>query len=175
MKFKSILLLMLALCLTVCLCACGDDTATDKKDGTTTAGSTAATSTTSTTDDSNITTTTEAAQSTTDTNNGTTVAPTDPVPTQPVDGKANYTVTVVDQDGNPVPGAFVQLCLEACIPCVTNAQGVATWESKDVADYKVSFINVPEGYILPTGTDGKPTNYYFEENTYAMTLVLETN
>lgn len=170
MKFKSILLVMLALCLTVCLCACGDDPASDKKDDKTPTGSTTAESTTTTTaDNSNITTTTEAIQSTTDAGSDTTAAPTAPVATQPVDGKANYTVTVVDQNGNPVPGAFVQLCLESCIPCITNAQGVATYPNMAVADYKVSFINVPEGYTYETN------EYYFEKDTYAMTIVLKAN
>ena len=90
MKLKSMLLVMLALCLTVCLCACGDDSSSDKKDSETSGVSTTVTSTT---------TTTVATQPTTDGNNDTTATPTEPSVTQPVDGKANYTVTVVDQNG----------------------------------------------------------------------------
>ena len=64
-------------------------------------------------------------------------------------------------------GAFVQLCLEACIPCMTTEQGVATYPNMDEADYKVSFITVPAGYELPTD------NYYFEKDSYELTLVLK--
>ena len=168
MKLKSILLVMLALCLTLCLCACGDDTSTEDTDSKTTASaannestapsaSTPANTTTTTIINSNETEATE-------NNNATATAP---VVTGPVDGKANYTVTVTDEAGNPIPGAFVQLCLESCIPGMTNAQGVASYSNMAVADYKVSFITVPAGYELPTD------NYYFEEDTYEMTLVLK--
>ena len=165
MKMKSILLLMLALCLTVCLCACGDDTATEKEDNKTTIASVDAETTApsvapSTTTDSNDANLTE---------NGSTTTTTSVVtgPTQPVNGKANYTVIVTDEAGNPVPGAFVQLCLESCIPSLTNAQGVASYANMDVADYKVSFITVPAGYEMPSD------NFYFEKDTYEMTLVLK--
>ncbi len=169
MKMKSILLVMLALCLTVCLCACGNDTSKDDKSPASTGASksTGAASTTTTT-------TTEAAQTTTGTdssetvNSGTT-APTAPVATQPVDGKANYTVTVTDEAGNPIPGVFVQMCLESCIPCITNAQGVASYPNMAVADYKVSFISIPEGYT------SEANEYHFEKDTYEMTIVLKAN
>ena len=166
MKMKSILLLMLALCLTVCLCACGDDTNTEKKDNQTTAASVDAETTapsvaTSTTTDSNDANPTENDTATTTSTSVVTG------PTQPVNGKANYTVIVTDEAGNPVSGAFVQLCLESCIPCITNGQGIASYANMDVADYKVSFITVPAGYELPSD------NFYFEKDAYEMTLVLK--
>ena len=143
MKIRSILLVMLALCLMIGLCACGGDTTADDNTSKTTqaAGndSTAATTTTTTTQ---TTTTTSKAN------------------------VAKYVVTVTDEAGNPVSGAFVQLCLESCTPCITNAEGQATYQMY-VADYKVSFISVPEGYEKPT------EEYHFEEGTYEMTLVLK--
>lgn len=163
MKLKSILLIMLALCLTLCLCACGDDTATEKNDGKTAAATNAESTAPATT--TTITDTNETEPSEED--SATTTTPVVTGPTQPVDGKANYTVIVTDEAGNPIPGAFVQLCLESCIPCITNAQGVASYPNMAVADYKVSFITVPAGYELPTD------NYYFEKDTYEMTLVLK--
>lgn len=168
MKMKSILLMMLSLCLLVCLCACGDDTATEKNDNKTTtqgAESTAPATTTTVID------TNETEPSKDD--SATTTTPVVTGPTQPVDGKANYTVIVTDEAGNPIPGATVQLCLESCMPSVTNAQGVASYPNMAVADYKVSFIDVPVGYVLPVNSDGERTNYYFEEDTYEMTLVLK--
>lgn len=162
MKMKSILLLMLALCLTLCLCACGDDTATDNQDNKTTVApsvsNNASVPGTTTTTDSNDT------------------IPSTPIltgPTQPVNGKANYTVIVKDEAGNPMSNVFVQLCLDTCVFAPTDAQGVATFYSKDVADYKVCFLTVPDGYVLPVDENGDPVNYYYEEDTYEMTLVLK--
>lgn len=164
MKMKSILLLMLALCLTVCLCACGDDTNTEKKDNQTTAASVDAETTVPIVTPS---TTVSNDANPTENDSTTTTAPVVTGPTQPVNGKANYTVIVTDEAGNPVSGAFVQLCLESCIPCITNGQGVASYSNMDVADYKVSFITVPAGYEMPSD------NFYFEKDTYEMTLVLK--
>ena len=160
MKLKSILLVMLALCLTLCLCACGDKTDPKKDEKP---------STTITKNDNvsvapSTTTTTTAAATDAPT---TTTAPVTTEPTQPVDGKANYTVIVTDEAGNPVPGVFVQLCLESCIPCMTNAQGVASYPNMAVADYKVSFINFPEGYTVETN------EFHFEKDSYEMTIVLK--
>ena len=81
------------------------------------------------------------------------------------DGKVTYTVKVVDEAGNPVAGAMVQLCLEACIPALTNAQGVATWNLEE-ADYKVSFVNMPAGYTA------EQTDYYFADGAYELTISL---
>lgn len=173
MKMKSILLMMLSLCMLVCLCACGDDTPdTNKKDetpstSTTVLGSADPTDPSQPNVDPTVPSDDDPINPTESTNNGPTVAPTQGQPTQPVDGKANYTVIVTDEAGNPIPGAFVQLCLESCIPCMTNAQGVASYPNMAVADYKVSFITVPGGYQLPTD------NFYFEKDSYEMTLVLK--
>lgn len=86
-------------------------------------------------------------------------------PTIP-EGKAVYTVKVVDEGGNPVVGAMVQLCLEACIPGVTNEEGVATY-TVDVAAYKVSFVAMPEGYSSDV------TEFYFDGDSTEMTITLK--
>lgn len=89
--------------------------------------------------------------------------------TAPVDdGKVTYTVTVVDENGNPIAGAMVQLCLETCMPAVTNENGVAEYRAEE-ADYKVSFLTVPEGYELTTEEE----NFYFEDGSYEMTITLK--
>lgn len=82
------------------------------------------------------------------------------------DGKVTYTVTVVDEAGKPVVGAFVQLCLEACIPGATNAEGKATYNVAE-ADYKVSFVSMPEGYTSDVN------EFHFEEGKYEMTITLK--
>ena len=143
MKMKSLLLIVLALCLTVCLCACGNDTATNDDNGNDTA--------TTTQSVNNSTTTTTTTQATTTASQANVV---------------KYVVTVTDEGGNPISGAFVQFCLESCVPCMTNAEGQASYQT--FADkYKVSFISVPEGYTLPTD------DYYFEDGSSEMTIVLK--
>lgn len=82
------------------------------------------------------------------------------------DGMVTYTVKVVDEGGNPVSNAMVQLCLEACLPGMTNAEGVATYNVVE-ADYKVSFVSLPEGYTADE------EEYYFDDGSYEMTITLK--
>ena len=73
----------------------------------------------------------------------------------------------MDEAGAPIVGAMVQLCKEACVPAVTNAEGVATY-SLAKEDYKVSFIQVPAGYTA------EQTEYYFAADSYELTITLKT-
>ncbi len=61
--------------------------------------------------------------------------------------KITYTVTVKDQDGNPVVGARVMMCQdELCMnPVKTNDSGVATFQL-DEATYRAKLAVLPEGY-----------------------------
>ena len=66
-----------------------------------------------------------------------------------------YTVTVVDQNGDAVVGAGVQLCYNGvCLPAVnTDDNGTITNLIKD--GYEVSvLITVPNGYSEPTPVSG---------------------
>ena len=63
------------------------------------------------------------------------------------DGKVAYTVKVVDNEGNPVVGAYVQWCVEA--------------------DYKVTIMVAPEGYVNDT------TEYHYEPGKTEMTITLQ--
>lgn len=81
------------------------------------------------------------------------------------EGMVTYTVTVVDAEGTPISGAMVQLCLDACIPAVTNESGVAQWTLEE-ADYKVSFLTVPAGYTA------EAEDFYFEAGSTELTLTL---
>ena len=93
-----------------------------------------------------------------------TVAATDEAPID--DGKVTYTVKVVDEGGNPIAGAMVQLCKETCLPGSTNAEGVA--EFKVVEDeYKVSFMTMPAGY------EAEAEQFYFEAGSYELTITLK--
>ena len=82
------------------------------------------------------------------------------------DGKVTYTVKVVDGEGKGVVGAMVQLCLETCLPAMTNMQGVATYRVNE-ADYKVSFVQMPAGYTA------EETEYHFAEGSYELTITLK--
>ena len=100
----------------------------------------------------------------------TTTAPTVADPTEGTDptddGKVTYTVKVVDEAGNPIAGAMVQLCLEACVPTSTGADGVATWRLVE-ANYKASFVVMPSGYTADA------TEFYFESGSRDMTITLK--
>ena len=84
------------------------------------------------------------------------------------DGKVTYTVTVTDEQGNPLTSAMLQICKDACIPAVVDANGTATWTVVE-DDYKVSFLDLPDGYTYTT----EETEFYFADGETAMTIVLK--
>lgn len=82
------------------------------------------------------------------------------------DGKVTYTVKVVDEAGNPVASAAVQLCKDSCLPGMTNAEGVATFRVAE-DDYKVSFMTMPAGY------EAEAEEFYFEDGALELTITLK--
>lgn len=82
------------------------------------------------------------------------------------DGKTEYKVTVTDEDGNALAGVMVQLCLESCVPAMTDENGVATYNLPE-ADYKAAIISLPEGYEYTTDE----TEFYFN-GEYSLVIVL---
>ena len=76
-----------------------------------------------------------------------------------------YRVTVLDESGNPIPGAFVQLGQGR--PAVTNDQGVATWNLPQAA-YVVSFVELPAGYTYT----GAAQEFFFRDDSGEMTITL---
>ena len=143
---KRLLALLLAVLLMASLCACGSVDNKDKDDK----------------DDSSFSSTEDGGKKEEDTVG---TKPTEPSATQIPDGMTVYKVTVQDENGAPVVGAFVQICKEACIPAPTDANGVATWTVAE-DDYKVSFVIVPAGYTAEEA-------YYFEGDSTEMTIVLK--
>ena len=100
---------------------------------------------------------------------GTTEAPVPTTTAKPDDGKVTYTVTVKDENGNPIVGAVVQLCKDInCNPSVTGADGVATYSLAEDT-YKVSFVMMPSGYTH----SGEATDYYFSEGSRDLTITLK--
>lgn len=97
-----------------------------------------------------------------------TAAPTVAEETQAVeDGKVTYTIHVQDEAGNALPGVMVQICKDACLPGMTDAEGNAVF-TVDEDDYKVSFLALPAGYTYTT----EETEFYFDGAT-EITLVLK--
>lgn len=84
------------------------------------------------------------------------------------DGMVVYTVTVVDENGEPVPGVVVQWCLETCFPGFTNASGVAQYTAAE-ADYHVSINSMPAGYTYSTDEQ----EFSYENGSTEMTIVLK--
>lgn len=141
MNIKRFLALCLALCLALGLIACGSTQADEPSDEGTKAPAANQTEPTQATD-----------------------APTEnPNPV--------YTVKIVDEAGNPVVGAMVQMCQgETCMPGpLSDANGTVTFQVAE-ADYKVSFLGgVPAGYAYTT----EETEFHFEAGAYELTIVLK--
>lgn len=140
-NFTKFLALTLALTFALCLCACSQPTQT--------------------TDGSSTTATTEPTQAPTQ---STTQAPTEA--TIP-EGMVQYKVKVIDEGGNPIVGAIVQVCKDSCLPGVTDANGVATFVVADDTGYKASFVTVPAGY------EADAEVFYFAEGETELTIVLK--
>ena len=57
-----------------------------------------------------------------------------------------YQVLVVDEAGNPVPGAMIQFCSDTeCMTGKTDNSGISVFE-KEAGSYTVHVLKVPEGF-----------------------------
>lgn len=139
MNMKKLSLLALVLCLVLSLCACGGSEAPATEAPVTQAPATEAPAT-------------EAPEA---------------EPAIP-EGMVQYTITVVDEGGNPIAGAMVQMCKDSCIPGMTDAAGVASFTMAE-DDYKVSFLTMPAGFELVDET----SEFYFESGSTEMTITLK--
>ena len=99
-------------------------------------------------------------------------APTEPTPTEPTG--TSYTIYVVDEAGNPVPGVRVQICdsNNGCrVPKLTNAQGIVVYENQTEGEYKAQLTKLPEGYDPVESMD---TYYPFGDSTEVTICVKNT-
>ncbi len=142
---KRLLVLVLTLGIVLCLCACGGTSEDQTSSDTTTAATTQGNETTEATAASDDQT----------------------EPSEEV-AEPSYSVTVVDEAGNPVVGVMLQMCLDTCVPGKTNENGVAEFFLEE-ADYKVSLLNMPEGYDYAT----EEQEWYFSEGENTMTITLK--
>ncbi len=60
-----------------------------------------------------------------------------------------FEVKVVDQNGDAVVGAMVQICLDSCFVKVTDDTGVARMDYAD-GEYKANILSLPDGYTDTT-------------------------
>ena len=137
-KLKNIGIAALLVCLMLTLCACGGEAAVETKPVETEAPAVVATE-----------------------------APVQETEAAIPDGMVQYKVTVVDEGGNPVVGAMVQLCKDSCVPAVTDANGVATFNLPE-DDYKASMLAMPVGYEYA----GEADTFYFE-GAFELTITLK--
>lgn len=139
--FKKCLALMLALMLVLCMCACGQTGEGNGDNNDSQPGS------------SSPSTPTQGSSE----------------PTVP-DNKVQYKVTVVDEDGNPIVGVYVQLCTdETCLaPVKTDEAGVAVFTPAAEEEYHAKFTKVPAGYAADA------EEFDFAAGEKELTIVLKT-
>lgn len=143
--------MILVLCMALSLAACGNGASSGTNSGDASVGAASSDVIASTSADASADSSEDAGAST----------------DEPVDdGRVTYTITVVDEEGNPISGAMVQLCKETCLPCgATDADGVVSVTTIE-DDYKVSFMTPVAGFV----TDG--LEFYFDAGSTEMTIIL---
>lgn len=122
MDMKKLFVLALALCLALSLCACGGDEVEE--------------------------TVAPPAEDVVETPvEEETEAPTEAAPVGIV-----YTAKVVDEGGNPIVGAMLQLCQgEMCLaPVATNENGEAAFSAPEEGAWEAKFLALPAGYEYTT-------------------------
>ncbi len=71
-----------------------------------------------------------------------------------------FRVTVVDQNGDAVPNAMVQLCSDSCLPKAADENGIAIFDAEITDGYKLSLMSCPNGYETEYVAD----NYIYLED-----------
>ena len=82
---------------------------------------------------------------------------TEPSQTEPEEVEYVYTIRVVDVDGAPISGVFVQVCAgSSCVPAQTDADGVAGYPTEVTGDGELTakiMLTTLEGYALVDGVE----------------------
>ena len=94
--------------------------------------------------------------------------------TKVVSEKVAHSVTVIDNEGNPIANVSLQMCPDGkCIPTATNAEGKAVLEFTPADKVAVKILSA-EGYILPIA-DGDGYHAYMTNGTTEITITLTKN
>ena len=96
--------------------------------------------------------------------------------------RANYVITVVDQNGDAVVGAEVSICAVSTgvchMPVPTDAEGVSTHKNKKIDAYAAQVV-IPDGYShaeqTADATDRPIVKIAFEGDATTLTIVLTKN
>lgn len=102
---------------------------------------------------------------------GTVTVPTSE-PTEPEDdGKVVYTVKVVDEGGNPISGAMINMCQgDTCLaPSITDESGTAEFRAEEDDSYYAHIMVMPAGYDYATEED----TFYFPAGSRELTITLK--
>lgn len=143
-KMKKLLALLMTMLLVLCLCACNQSAQGEN--------------------------TTESTGDIVDTKDNSGSAEKD-TQTDIPDGMVQYKVKVVDEKGNPVVGAMIQVCTdETClIPVKTDDTGVATFPPAAEGAYHANFLpGIPAGY------EADAEVFYFADGETELTIQLRT-
>lgn len=102
----------------------------------------------------------------------TTVADTTVADTTEEAVEITFKAKVVDSEGNPVEGAYIQICKELCVFTATDKDGIAAFTAEQIPEiddgYKLSVPTVPEGYVY----NGE-AEVYLEAGSTEYTVVLD--
>lgn len=155
-NMKKLFALLLAMAMVFCMAACaGDDNGSNDKTSTTTASK-------------------ETKPQESEPNQTEPTQPNDEKPGNP-DGEYVYSVTVVDIDGNPVEGAWVQICAgTTCVPKQTDADGIAYYDSEITGDGELvaKLISLPEAYSFIDLSEGREIS--MADGSVNVSFVLES-
>ncbi len=82
------------------------------------------------------------------------------------DTSFTLSATVVDQNGDAIVGASIQLCVgSVCLTAATtNDDGELTGTFSTPGKIKVKVVNLPDGYIMPPVLDDDGYHFYFDED-----------
>lgn len=90
-----------------------------------------------------------------------------PKETSEAENEATYTVRVVDQNGAPVPGAYINFCTDdSCTPAQADENGVIIFTGAPVS-YHLQILKLPDGYSFDPAFEA-----YTEAHTSEMTVTV---
>ena len=84
------------------------------------------------------------------------------------------TATVVDENGDAVVGASVQLCVGSiCLSASeTNEDGEIYGSFSTEGKIKVKIVSLPDGYVMPSAIDSDGYHFYFDAGETDIEIVI---
>lgn len=86
----------------------------------------------------------------------------------------SYTIRVIDQNGDAVVGAMVQMCSDSCFPFDPTDENGESVSVREVDDFKAQVVSLPDGYT--DTTNGEYQQFSGDaENGFTVTIVVTKN